>query len=46
MSTKQDVSKPHKCVATKCPGTLRDPISSYGYWAYWRPAQSGWYATP
>lgn len=47
MSCKQDVTKPHKCIFSKCKGTLRDPVASYGYWAYWRTTGAGgWYATP
>ena len=47
MSTKQDVTKAHRCIAAKCKGTLREPVTNYGYWAYWRAATpDGWYSSP
>lgn len=44
MTSRQDLSKVHKCVFLKCKGRLLDPREAYGYWAYWIPTRSGWAA--
>ena len=45
MSTSQDLTRPHKCVAAKCKGVLLEPIENYGYWAYWHGEGSkGWHS--
>jgi hypothetical protein len=50
MSSKQDLSKPHRCIFKKCKGVIREPADRYGYWAYWLgssdPKLIGWWATP
>jgi hypothetical protein len=50
MSTKTNLSKPHKCLFANCKGTLLDPPESYGKYAYWWgdtvTKDQGWHNKP
>ncbi|QIG71219.1 hypothetical protein EVB32_112 [Rhizobium phage RHph_TM39] len=51
MSSRQDLSTPHRCLVSKCKGSLVDPKDSYGKYAYWwgkvdHPRDSGWHNAP
>lgn len=48
MSTKNDISKPHKCLVKTCKGRLLEPIENYGKWAYWHGDGHpiGWHSKP
>lgn len=51
MSSKKDLSKPHRALTAKLKGTMVDPPETYGTWAYWwgdveNPRDSGWHNAP
>lgn len=41
----QNLNEPHKCLKSKCKGSLR-PEYEYGEWVYWHPDQMRWMPTP
>lgn len=45
---KSVTDKPHKTRVENCKGVLKEPLSNYGKWAYWRGKSdtSGWYSSP
>lgn len=47
MASKHRLDTCHRCRSDNCRGTMKDPASAYGVWAYWcKESRNGWSAKP